>query len=506
VSDNKRLRYRIVILIPTLEEAKSMAGHGNFCPLYCEVPADLETPVSAYLKVARGRYSFLLESVEGGERLARYSFIGTEPYRILRSGEGIGGDGTRGDPLLAVENELSRFKPVSVPGLPRFTGGAVGYLSYEVVRYFESRVPEAGNDVLRMPESVFLFTDTLLVFDHLQHKIKVVSHFRLDGDLDAAYRQAAWRIEELVGRLETSLSQLPYRAAAGEAAGQAVASNMTPEHHAAAVRRAQEYIVAGDIIQVVLSQRFQRPTSVHPFEIYRALRTINPSPYMFYLDLGEAQLVGTSPEMLVRVEDGKIDYHPIAGTRPRGSTTEEDSALERELVDDEKERAEHVMLLDLGRNDVGRVSDPGSLEVPQVMDVERYSHVMHLVSHVSGRLRLDMTPYDALRACFPAGTVSGAPKIRAMEIIAELESDRRGPYAGCVGYFDLSGNLDTAITIRTILMKDGVAHVQSGGGIVYDSDPATEYRETESKAGALMRAIEQAESTSASRPAGSLGY
>jgi anthranilate synthase component 1 len=495
-----------VILHPKLEDARSLASEGNFCPLYCEVPADLETPVSAYLKVARGRYSFLLESVEGGERLARYSFIGTEPYRILRSGEGIGGDGTRGDPLLAVENELSRFRPVTVPGLPRFTGGAVGYLSYEVVRYFESRAPEAANDVLRMPESVFLFTDTLLVFDHLQHKIKVVSHFRLDGDIDAAYRQAAWRIEELVGRLETPLGQLPYRAAAGEPAGEAVSSNMTPEHHAAALRRAQEYIVAGDIIQVVLSQRFQRRTSVHPFEVYRALRTINPSPYMFYLDLGEAQLVGTSPEMLVRVEDAKIDYHPIAGTRPRGSTTEEDAALERELVDDEKERAEHVMLLDLGRNDVGRVSDPGSVEVSQIMDVERYSHVMHLVSHVSGRLRKEMTPYDALRACFPAGTVSGAPKIRAMEIIAELESDRRGPYAGCVGYFDLSGNLDTAITIRTILMKDGVAHVQSGGGIVYDSDPVTEYRETESKAGALIRAIEQAEKRAAGRPAGSLGY
>jgi anthranilate synthase component I len=495
-----------MMLRPSLEESRALQAAGNFCPLYCEVPADLETPVSAYLKVARGRYSFLLESVEGGERLARYSFIGTEPYRILRTGEGVGGDGTREDPLLAVENEISRFRPVTVPGLPRFTGGAVGYLSYELVRYFESRVPEAANDVLHMPESVFMFTDTLLVFDHLQHKIKVVSHFRLDGDLDAAYRQAAWRIEELVGRLETPLSQLPYRSAAGEPAGLAVSSNMTAEDHAAAVRRAQEYIVAGDIIQVVLSQRFQRPTAVYPFEVYRALRTINPSPYMFYLDLGEAQLVGTSPEMLVRVEDGKIDYHPIAGTRPRGTTAEEDAALERELGEDEKERAEHVMLLDLGRNDVGRVSHPGSVEVPQVMDVERYSHVMHLVSHVSGRLRKDMTPYDALRACFPAGTVSGAPKIRAMEIIAELERDRRGPYAGCVGYFDLSGNLDTAITIRTILMKDGVAHVQSGGGIVYDSDPATEYSETQSKAGALIRAIEQAEATSAGRPAGSLGY
>jgi anthranilate synthase component 1 len=256
----------------------------------------------------------------------------------------------------------------------------------------------------------------------------------------------------------------------------------------------------------VLSQRFQRPTAAHPFDVYRALRTINPSPYMFYLDLGEAQLVGTSPEMLVRVEDGKIDYHPIAGTRPRGATTEQDDALEEELRNDEKEIAEHVMLLDLGRNDVGRVSEAGSVQVPQVMDIERYSHVMHLVSHVTGQLRKGLSPYDALRACFPAGTVSGAPKIRAMELIAELEDDQRGPYAGCVGYFDLSGNLDTAITIRTILMKDGVAHVQSGGGIVYDSDPATEYAETQNKARALIRAIEQAEADSASRPAGSLGY
>jgi anthranilate synthase component 1 len=357
-----------------------------------------------------------------------------------------------------------------------------------------------------MPESVFMFTDTLLVFDHLRHKIQVVSHFRLDGDVEAAYRQAAWRIEELVGRLEKPLAQLPYRAGTGMSNPEAVTSNMTPEEHAAIVNRAKEYIVAGDIIQVVLSQRFQRKTSAHPFDIYRALRTINPSPYMFYLDLGEAQLVGTSPEMLVRVEDGKIDYHPIAGTRPRGATPEEDDALEEDLVKDEKEIAEHVMLLDLGRNDVGRVSTAGSVEVPQVMDIERYSHVMHLVSHVTGRLREGMTSFDALRACFPAGTVSGAPKIRAMEIIAELEPSQRGPYAGCVGYFDLSGNIDTAITIRTILMKDGVANVQSGGGIVYDSDPATEYAETQSKARALIRAIEQAEADAASRPAGSLGY
>jgi anthranilate synthase component 1 len=493
-----------MILHPSLEEARALAASGNYCPLYAEVPADLETPVSAYLKVARGRYSYLLESVEGGERLARYSFIGTEPYRTLRTG-GFG-EPAAGDPLTGVQEELSRFKPVQVPGLPRFTGGAVGYLSYEVVRYFEDRVPKARNDALHMPESIFLFTDTLLVFDHLQHRIKVVSHFRLDGDIEAAYRQAEWRIEELAKRLEKPLAALPYRPGPGLEAEPVVTSNMSREDHTLAVVKAKEHIVAGDIIQIVLSQRFQRPTAAHPFDVYRALRTINPSPYMFYLDLGEAQLVGTSPEMLVRVEDGKIDYHPIAGTRPRGATTEQDDALEEELRNDEKEIAEHVMLLDLGRNDVGRVSEAGSVQVPQVMDIERYSHVMHLVSHVTGQLRKGLSPYDALRACFPAGTVSGAPKIRAMELIAELEDDQRGPYAGCVGYFDLSGNLDTAITIRTILMKDGVAHVQSGGGIVYDSDPATEYAETENKARALIRAIEQAEADSASRPAGSLGY
>jgi anthranilate synthase component 1 len=495
-----------MILYPSLDEARGFADRGNYCSLYAEVPADLETPVSAYLKVARGRGSFLLESVEGGERLARFSFIGTEPYRVLRSGPGIGGDGTNADPLIEIEAELSRFTAVPLPGLPRFTGGAVGYLAYEVARYFEPRLPLGQHEALGLPEAVFLFTDTLLVFDHLQHKIKVVSHFRLDGDVEASYRQAAWRIEELVGRLEKPLDRLPYRAPESQPEKSAVESNMTREEHRAAVLRAKEYIVAGDIIQVVLSQRFQRPTAAHPFDVYRALRTINPSPYMYYLDLGEAQIVGTSPEMLVRVEDGKIDYHPIAGTRRRGATPAEDDALEAELRADEKERAEHVMLLDLGRNDVGRVSEAGSVQVPQVMDVERYSHVMHLVSHVTGRLRKGLTSYDALRACFPAGTVSGAPKIRAMEIIAELERDRRGPYSGAVGYFDLSGNLDTAITIRTIVMKDGVAHIQSGGGIVYDSDPAAEYAETENKAMALVRAIDQAEAQQATRPRGSLGY
>ena len=492
---------------PSLDEARALASQGNLAPVYREVPADLETPVSVFLKVARGRHSFLLESVEGGERLARYSFIGTEPYRVLRSGANVARNEEPGDPLVPIEKELSRFQVAPVPGLPRFHGGAVGYMSYEAVRHFEPRVTPAEADPLGLPEAIFLFTDTLLVFDHLQHVIKVVAHLRLDGDIEAAYRQAVWRIDELVGRLSQPLASLPYRRAAPiDTEAAQISSNMSRQTYEEQVERIKQYIVAGDCIQTVFSQRFSRPTQAHPFDVYRALRAINPSPYMYYLDLGDAQIVGASPELLVRVEDGAIDYHPIAGTRPRGRDEAEDAALEEELRNDEKERAEHIMLVDLGRNDVGRVSEPGSVKVTQLMDVERYSHVMHLVSHITGRLRADMSPYDALRACFPAGTVSGAPKIRAMEIIAELERDQRGPYAGAIGYFDLSGNIDTCITMRTMVMKDGVAHVQAGGGIVYDSEPEREYEETVNKAKALMRAIERAGEQTASAPRGSLGY
>jgi anthranilate synthase component 1 len=492
---------------PTLEEARHLASQGNIVPIYREVPADLETPVSAYLKVARGKYSFLLESVEGGERFGRYSFIGTEPYRVLRNGAHPERNEQAGDPLAQIEHELARFSLASIPGLPRFHGGAVGFLGYETVRHFEPRVGEAANDPLGVPDAVFMFNDTLLVFDHVQHIIKVVSHVSLDGDIDAAYRQAAWKIEELVGRLSQPLTTLPYRAdSLATSVSQEACSNMSRDAYEERIRRIKEYIVAGDCIQVVFSQRFSRATSAHPLDIYRALRTVNPSPYMFYLELGDFHLVGASPEMLVRVEDRRIDYHPIAGTKPRGSNEAEDAAHEEELRTDEKERAEHIMLVDLGRNDVGRVSQPGSVRVTELMEVERYSHVMHLVSHVTGRLRDGLSPYDALRACFPAGTVSGAPKIRAMEIIAELEEDRRATYAGAVGYFDLSGNLDTAITLRTMCVKDGVAHVQAGGGIVYDSEPATEFAETQSKAAALMRAIDRAEEAMASAPRGSLGY
>jgi anthranilate synthase component 1 len=487
---------------PTLEQVRELAGQGNLIPVYRSVPADLETPVSAYLKMAAaGRMSFLLESVEGGETLGRYSFIGTEPYRVLRTGDGE--PSGRIDPLVEIERELSRFKLIHLAGLPRFTGGAVGYLGYEVARYFE-RLPVAPHDPLQLPESVFMFVDTLLVFDHLQHEIKVLTHARTDGDVEAAYKQATWRIEDVVERLSEPLARLPYEEMAGPA-GQDVESNFERDAYLHAVSLAKEHIVAGDIYQVQLSQRFSRRTGAHPFEIYRALRRVNPSPYMYYLEFGDLQIVGASPEMLIRVDEGRIETHPIAGTRRRGRDAADEARMENELRTDEKERAEHVMLVDLSRNDLGRVSQPGTVEVTELMEIEKYSHVMHLVSHVVGKLRPEVSTYEALRASFPAGTVTGAPKIRAMEIISELEPDQRGAYAGCVGYFDFSGNLDTAITIRTLVIKDGVAYAQAAGGIVYDSHAGLEFMESQNKAGAMLRAIEEAESA-ATALAGSLGY
>ena len=486
---------------PTRDEVHRLAetGAGNLVPLYRDVRADLETPVSAYLKVARGPYSFLLESVEGGERMGRYSFIGTEPYRVLALQH------EDGDPLHEIEAELGQFRSLAVPGLPRFHGGAVGYLGYDTVTHFE-RLPLPQRDALGVPESWLLFSDTLLVFDHLLHTIKVVSHARLDGDVDAAYDEAVWKIDKLVERLDAPLAGLPYTPLDGPV-GRPVESNWAREDYLAAVERVREYIAAGDIIQAVIAQRFARETGVHPVELYRSLRVVNPSPYMYLLQLDDMALVGASPELLVKVEDGHVEVHPIAGTRPRTGVPAEDERLAEELRHDPKEIAEHVMLLDLGRNDVGRVSAAGSVEVTQRFDLELYSHVMHLVSHVEGELREGMSAYDALRSAFPAGTVSGAPKIRAMEIIAELEPDRRGPYAGAVGFFDLSGNVETCITIRTVLLRDGVAYVQAGGGIVYDSDPAREFEETQYKARALLAAIDDAEERARRvPPAGSLGY
>jgi anthranilate synthase component 1 len=475
---------------PTLDEVQELAKQGNLVPVYRDINADLETPVSAYLKVAKGPYSFLLESVEGG-KIARYSFIGTDPYDVIRTGPGQSHGNV--DPLVPVQKAMADIKMVGEPPDERFHGGAVGFLSYEAVSHFE-RLPTPDNDVLGLPESVFMLTDTFLIFDHLLHTIRVVSHARLQRDVESAYSDALARIDEIVARLDSPLPTRREPRKNGNGAAASIESNMSRSQFEEMTERVKEYIVAGDVIQAVVSQRFQRPITVHPFEIYRSLRAINPSPYMYYLELDDFQIVGASPELLVQVESGKVAVHPIAGTRPRGETPEEDLELEKALREDEKERAEHIMLVDLGRNDVGRVSKPGSVEVTQLMDIERYSHVMHLVSHVTGDLGEGYTSFDVMRACFPAGTVSGAPKIRAMEIIAELEPDKRGAYAGSVGYFDFGGNMDTAITIRTLVVKDGVAYVQAGGGIVYDSKPAMEFEETEHKASAVLRAIERAES------------
>ncbi len=470
---------------PSLDEVRQLNKLGNLVPVYREIVADLETPVSAYLKITHGDYSFLLESVEGGERLARYSFIGTEPSLILSTG---GNNAT--DPLLMIEEEFKKFQTVPIAGLPRFHGGMVGYLSYEVAGYFE-RLPSPQHDPISLPESRLMLADTLLVFDHLTHKIKVVSHAHLSGDVEASYREATQKIDRLVERLRQPVPTQPPPATSPT--DTPVSSNLSRAEFENIVSRTKEYIYNGDIIQAVLSQRLAKRTGATPFAIYRALRSVNPSPYMYYLHLGDFYIVGASPELLVRVEDSIVSNHPIAGTRPRSHDINKDKELEEELKNDDKECAEHLMLVDLARNDVGRISQPGTVAVTQFMDIERYSHVMHLVSHVQGRLREGLSQFDALRACFPAGTVSGAPKIRAMEIIAELEPDKRGPYAGAVGYFDFTGNLDTAIAIRTIIIKDGIAYVQAGAGIVADSVPEREYQECLNKAQALLTAISQAE-------------
>lgn len=489
---------------PTLEQVKELASQGNLIPVYREVIADLETPVSAYLKLTRtgqSKYSFLLESIEGGERIARYSFLGSSPEKVIIAGKAGSGsssappkvvmtDGV--DPLKLIQKELEKNIPVKIDGLPRFLEGAVGYLGYENIRHFEN-IPSPANDPQSLPEAFFMLTDTLLVFDHLQHKIKVVSHVHTGGNIDKEYETAIARIDELVQRLTEPLQTHPAKTGGKPAGLEKAQANVSKERFIDMVKKVKQYIHEGEVIQTVISQRLTRKTTAAPFDIYRNLRTINPSPYMFYLDLGDVHIIGASPEMLVRVEDGYVHTHPIAGTRPRGATPEKDSELEHELKNDPKEKAEHIMLVDLGRNDVGRVSEPGSVTVNELMNVERYSHVMHLVSKVSGKLRKGLTAYDAFRACFPAGTLSGAPKIRAMQAIAELEPDKRGTYGGAVGYFTSGGNMDTAIAIRTIAMKNGVAYIQAGAGIVFDSVPESEYQECLSKAAAMLKAIDAAE-------------
>ncbi len=482
---------------PTLEEVKKLKGEGNVVPVYREIVADLETPVSAFLKINHGGYSFLLESVEGGERLARYSFIGTEPYKVLTT---RAEDGT--DPLPLVAGEMSRYRIAPVGELPKFCGGAVGYLSYDTVTRFED-LPSPENDPLGVPESLFMFVDTVLIFDHVTHKIRVMSHVHLDGDVEKSYEEAVKKIDGLIDRLNKPVQSRKQMNGAVPAAGKSIPkSNFARKDYEEVVEKIKRYVTEGEVIQVVPSQRLSQPTAAAPFDIYRALRTINPSPYMFYFDFKDFYIIGASPEILVRVEGDTVTTRPLAGTRPRGKTPAEDIVLEQELRADEKERAEHIMLVDLGRNDIGRVSEPGTVEVSELMEVERYSHVMHLVTNVQGKLRKDMNAFDALRACFPAGTVSGAPKIRAMEIIAEVEPEKRGPYAGAAGYFSFSGDMDMAISIRTMVVKDGIAYTQAGGGIVYDSVPEREYEETMNKAGALLNAISQAESAGSSTEGG----
>ena len=478
---------------PSLDEIKARAGEGSLIPIYRSINADLETPVSAYLKVAKPPYSFLLESVTGGENIGRYSFIGTEPYRVLKTGPGE--ENGEVDPLTLVQEEMDRHKLIPVPGLPRFHGGGVGYLAYDTIHYFEPRVPIMPDDPQGLPESVFMFSDTLLIFDHVRHDIKIVSHIRINEDLEREYNNAVSKIDELAERLSRPLV-LPdelITPRAQETKSSEVESNFTRERYHEAVEKCVEYIYAGDVIQVVNSQRYSRKTTVHPFQIYRALRSVNPSPYMYYLNLDNFQIVGAAIETVAQVQDGIVATHPIAGTRPRGQTPEEEVALADELRNSEKQQAEHIMLVDLGRNDIGKVSVPGTVKVTQLMEIERFSHVMHLVSHVEGKLKPDLTVYDALRSCFPAGTVSGAPKIRAMEIIAEVEAEKRGPYGGAVGYFSFSGNMDTALVLRTGIYKDGVMYIQAGGGVVADSIAEDEYMETRHKSGALLRAIDLAE-------------
>ncbi len=494
-----------VACVPSLTEFSRLARRASVVPVWGEIPDDVDTPVSAWLKLDDGHDSFLLESVAGGEHVARYSFVGSRPRLVFESrGREVvlrerGRDGqmsvrrfqAQPDPLAELERLMRRYRAAPVPALPRFFGGLVGYAGYNAVRFLE-RLPAHRRDRLQAPDLMFMLVDTLAIFDHAQHKIILVANAVTgEGSAKAAYQQAVSRIEAMAARLSHPVPARPHAARRPGAA--AVRSNLTRAAFVRMVARAKAHIKAGDIIQVVLSQRFERPVHDAPVDVYRALRTLNPSPYMFLLRHGPMSLVGASPEMLVRCEGGRLETRPIAGTRSRGRTPQEETRLIEQLRRSPKERAEHLMLVDLGRNDLGRVAQVGSVATPELMVVEKYSHVMHLVSSVTAKLRRGLNPFDVLRATFPAGTVTGAPKVRAMEIIADLERDDRGPYAGAVGYVSFSGNLDTCITIRTMLITDGRAFVQAGAGIVADSDAAREYQETIHKAQSCLAAIERAE-------------
>ncbi|HEX3033294.1 MAG TPA: anthranilate synthase component I [Bacillota bacterium] len=485
------------MLYPDLEQYIAMSREYNLIPVAREVRLDMDTPISVFRKVAGKGGSYLLESVEGGENVARYSFIGLEPFLTFQYQHEEGsiteeGRVTRftGKPLAKLAELMADFKAPHVEGLPRFYGGAVGYFGYDVIRTWEE-LPIGGRDDLKLPDCHFVFARLVLIFDHVKHRVQVVCNSRVGADPARSYREAAAKVEGIVSLLKSACPEHSVSSVGSfqqpDPAG--ISSNLTREEYMAKVEQAKAYIRQGDIFQVVLSQRFQAPLPAPPFELYRSLRSLNPAPYLYYLELGESTIIGSSPEMLVRVEEELVETRPIAGTRARGRNKAEDEGLAAELAADAKERAEHLMLVDLGRSDLGRVCEYGSVQLRDFMKVEKYSHVMHLVSHVEGRLDRSQGNLDALRSCFPAGTVSGAPKLRAMEIIAELEPHNRGPYAGAIGYFSFTGNMDTCITIRTIVVKDDQVYVQAGAGIVADSDPAAEYQETVNKAMALLKAL-----------------
>lgn len=489
---------------PSREQFIRQAQSANLIAVSREILADTDTPVSVYMKLDSGRGGFLLESVTGGENLARYSFLGAEPSYVLSAKgqeivEIVGGQAQtrplRGkDPLDELKAYMSRYIPAPAPELPPFWGGAVGYMGYNLVSFFEP-VACSKPDDQNVPDCLFMVTDSIVIFDHIRHCMRVVAHAHIGpGDApDACYDQAVARIEAIIERMRRTHVDLSF--GAGRPQPLAAESNISEEEYCRAVQAAKEYILAGDVFQVVLSLRRKLRFHAQPFDLYRALRRINPSPYMFYIRYGEMRLAGSSPEILVKLQGRKIQLRPIAGTRKRGATPEEDAALERELLADPKERAEHVMLVDLGRNDVGRVAVYNSVRVTEMMVIERYSHVMHIVSNVVGELLSDKDLYDLLRATFPAGTLTGAPKVRAMQIIDELEPTARGPYGGAVGYIGFSGNLDTGIILRTIVIRGDVAYVQAGAGIVADSVPRLEYQECMNKSAAMLRAIELAESS-----------
>ena len=481
---------------PAKETFKELARKANLIPVYTELLVDLETPISLFYKAFSGHYGFLLESLEGGEKWARYSFIGLNPFLIFRAkGRRVTlldrhGETTReaNDPLLTLKEVLTRFRAAELPELPRFFGGAVGFLSYDVIRFIE-RLPDLTPDPMGFSDLHFMFPEILLVYDRLRHVLQVIYNARLEPGIqpEALYERARAELSAMVARIR---GPLIYPAPEPEGETVELKPEMEKERFTEMVRRAKDYIASGDVIQVVLSQRFSGRSRIPPFALYRALRKINPSPYLFFLRLADETLIGSSPEILVRVEGRRVETRPIAGTRPRGRTETEDAALAEDLLHDPKERAEHLMLVDLGRNDLGRVCTYGSVEVHELMVIERYSHVMHLVSGVRGELAEGRDMFDVFRATFPAGTVSGAPKIRAMEIIEELEPVKRGPYAGAVGYFGFSGNMDLCITIRTLFQKGDRLYLQAGAGIVADSDPEREYEETLNKARGMMKALE----------------